>query len=42
MMSHNGARFEFKTDMGVPQVGKEYVLHLKKSDARGITVSMGN
>jgi diaminopimelate epimerase len=42
MMSHEGTRFEFKTDMGMPQVGTEYVLHLKRSDVRGVTVSMGN
>jgi diaminopimelate epimerase len=42
MTSHNGAHFEFKSDMGVPKVGTEYVLHLKRSDVRGVTVSMGN
>lgn len=42
MTAHEGASFEFKTDMGIPQVGTEYVLHLKRSDVRGVTVSMGN
>jgi diaminopimelate epimerase len=36
------AHFEFKTDMGIPHVGEEHVLHLKDSDVRGVTVSMGN
>lgn len=42
LISQEGAKFEFKTDMGIPQVGTEYVLHLKRSDVRGVTVSMGN
>ncbi len=37
-----GAHFEFKTDMGIPHVGEERVLHLRESDVRGVTVSMGN
>ena len=37
-----GPIFDFETDMGMPHVGEERVLHLNENDVRGVTVSMGN
>lgn len=34
--------FEFKTDMGRPEIGKEIVLDLEEGPVRGLELSMGN
>ncbi len=39
---HEGMHFEFKTDMGEPQVGEEGAIRLADSVVRGIQISMGN
>ena len=42
MTSRDGMRFEFRTSMGVPELGGELAVTLENRVVRGITVSMGN
>jgi diaminopimelate epimerase len=42
LTSHSGARFEFETAMGEPQVEDELLIQLTTREVRGIPVSMGN
>ena len=38
----DGNYFEFKTDMGKPEIGKEIVLDIQDEPVRGLELSMGN
>jgi len=42
LTSNNGMRYEFETDMGVPQVTGEVALKLPSREVRAISSSMGN
>jgi diaminopimelate epimerase len=42
LVSHEGTRFEFETNMGEPQAGEELSIKLAFGEVRGIPVSMGN
>jgi diaminopimelate epimerase len=42
LTGRDGMRFEFRTSMGVPEVGGELAVALGDRVVRGITVSMGN
>ena len=42
LISHDGRHFEFRTAMGVPEVGGEMEVRLADESVSGISVSMGN
>ena len=42
LLSHEGAKYEFESDMGEPRVGDEFAIRLAFREVRGVPVSMGN
>jgi diaminopimelate epimerase len=42
MVAREGSRFDFATDMGKPEVGKEFSIQVAHGEVRGMAVSMGN